>query len=461
MERALPLTMSVVIIAELTDLALGLPLARELAWISMILTILLTWPRFGLREYYLLSLSVVVLLLQFVIADDPWSVVSAAFDQASFLMSFLLLLGMLHEAASTSPAIAACGEYLTRQPAGKRYYALNCGTASLSVLFNIGVLSFLVVLIQRGIALATPNDARNPIRERRQISALLRGFAWCVIWSPTAVAPLAVAQLIPGTDRQLWMGYGLVIFAVILFVGAIEDRWRFRQYQPVAKIAVPRFPKQAVFRFFATCAWLFGMVALFVWLSGKTVIFGLLMACPLMLLGWLAVQYHAAGQGTVKPTMRRIKTLIVESMPKSAPVATTLATSGLIGIAAASLVPAVALAQFLRLDAVPDFVLLGVIPIALALFSLLALSPIMMAVFFGSLFGALPVLPADPTLIALSISCGWALSMTFSPFATVVLMISRIAYIPARRMTFQWNLAFTVLSAAILFPIFAILTGGQ
>jgi hypothetical protein len=38
---------------------------------------------------------------------------------------------------------------------------------------------------------------------------------------------------------------------------------------------------------------------------------------------------------------------------------------------------------------------------------LLAVSPIMMAFLLGSLFGALPVLPAGPNLIALSISRGW------------------------------------------------------
>ena len=81
----------------------------------------------------------------------------------------------------------------------------------------------------------------------------------------------------------------------------------------------------------------------------------------------------------------------------------------------------------------------------------------MMAVFFGSLFGSLPELPADPTLIALSISCGWALSMTFSPYATVILLISRTTDIPGRRLTWDWNLTFTLIAAMLLFGVFAIL----
>jgi hypothetical protein len=109
----------------------------------------------------------------------------------------------------------------------------------------------------------------------------------------------------------------------------------------------------------------------------------------------------------------------------------------------------------------PDYLLLWSIPLALSGLSLFALSPIMMAVFFGSLFGALPVLPADPTLIAFAISCGWALSITFSPFATPVLLIDRVTGIAPRQLTWGWNLGFSALAAVSLLPVFVVLTGGQ
>ncbi|MFT7028611.1 MAG: hypothetical protein ACJAVS_002849, partial [Paracoccaceae bacterium] len=165
--------------------------------------------------------------------------------------------------------------------------------------------------------------------------------------------------------------------------------------------------------------------------------------------------------GAARATFDRLRIIAVTGLPRSAPVAITLACSGYIGRAGASLVPAEALAAALHLDAIPDYALLSLIPAALALLGLLAVSPIMMAIFFGSLFGALPQMPADPTLIAFSISCGWALSMTFSPFATVVLLINRVAGIPARSLTWDWNLGFTLIAAAALWPIFWVLTGGR
>jgi hypothetical protein len=433
---------------------------QHAGWAALGLAVALSIPRLGLREGYLLVMCGALAALAFVFAEAPGVEIGAALDQAGFLLAFILLIGLLHEAASSSPAVAACGGFLTRQPPGRRYYALNGGSALLAVLFNVGVVSFLVPLIQRGIERTTPGDARNPVRERRQISALLRGFAWCVIWSPTAVAPIAVAALIPGVDRQLWMIYGFGAFLAVMVLGAAEDRWRHRHLRPGPAPAPMPTPWAAFARFAAACGWLFGMTALVVWLTQETVIFGLLMACPPMLVGWLLVQNGFPRARAVRPTASRLRMIMAEGLPRSAPVAITLACSGFIGRAGASLVPAQALAAALHLDAIPDFALLALIPAALALLGLLAVSPIMMAIFFGSLFGALPVLPADPTLLAFSISCGWALSMTFSPFATVVLLINRVGGVPARRLTWEWNLGFTALAAAMMWPLFWVLTGG-
>lgn len=459
--RNLALSLIAVMAFELLARLTGVEVFRWVAWGCTGLVVLGARRRLGLREGYLLTLCVALVAVAVTIHPAPVSVLASALDQASFLMAFILLLGLLHEAASTSPSVAACGEYLTRQPPGRRYYALNAGTAAMAVLFNIGVVSFLVPLIQRGIETATPGDPLNPVRERRQISAMLRGFAWCVVWSPTAIAPLALVELIPGTNRQLWILLGLALFAGVMFLGALEDMWRFRSYRPAIVRQAPLFPTGAYLRFAMACVWLFAMTGAVAWLAGDTIIFGLMVSCPVMLVGWIVAQQGGAGPAERRAALSRLSGIAFENLPKAAPVAVTLACSGFVGRAAAALIPAQSVAAVLGLDAMPDFVLLSILPVALSVFSLLALSPIMMAVFFGSLFGSLPVMPADPTLIALSISCGWAVSMTFSPFATVVLMTNRVGGIPGRTLTWGWNLGFSVAAALALVPVFWILTGGQ
>ena len=434
----------------------GLETLRWLSWASLGAVIILSFRRLGMREYYLLSTSALTTALALFLPLGKNGMIPGALDQASFLMAFILLLGLLHEAAASSPSVSELGAYLTRQPPRRRYYALNGGTAIMSILFNVGVVSFLVPLIQRGIRQAAPDDPLNPIRERRQLSALLRGFAWSVIWSPTAIAPLVLMELMQGVDRLRWILIGLVIFFGVMALGGIEDQVRYRRTRGRRPIVPPPFPRHAAVMFLAACGWLLGMAAIVAWATGDTIVFGLIVACPVMLVGWIWAQN---AKGAAWPVLQdRLGELYRDTLPKAAPIAVTLACSGYIGRMLAGLIPAQAFGQAIGIDAVPDYVLLGLLPSVIALLSLSALSPIMMAIFFGSLFGALPVMPADPTLIALSISCGWALAMTFSPFSTVVLLTGRVSGLAPITLTWRWNLTFSFLAALLLLGVFRILT---
>ncbi|WP_417606242.1 hypothetical protein [Primorskyibacter flagellatus] len=434
----------------------GLDPLRWTAWAAMGGVIVLSFRHLSGREYYLLGASVLATVVAFWTPFNKPGVIEGALDQASFLMAFILLLGLLHEAAATSPSVSELGGYLTRQPPRRRYYALNGGTAIMSILFNVGVVSFLVPLIQRGIHHASPGDPLNPIRERRQLSALLRGFAWSVIWSPTAIAPLVLMELMHGVDRGRWILLGLGTFFCVMALGGIEDQLRYRRRHAARPMVPPPFPRHAAVMFLAACCWLLGMSGTIAWLTGDTIVFGLVVSCPVMLVGWLWAQ-NRGSEGW--PFVRsRLGGIYRDSLPKAAPVAVTLACSGYIGRMLAGLISAQELGQALGIDAVPDYVLLGLLPSVIALLSLSALSPIMMAIFFGSLFGALPVMPADPTLIALSISCGWALAMTFSPFSTVVLLTGRVSGLAPVTLTWRWNLTFSLLAAVFLIGVFRVLT---
>ena len=464
-ERALAAALTAVMVLEVLARASGAEPIRLATYAVMPAIVLLALPRLGLREAYLLSLSAVLTGLLFHLHPAPMETLALALDQAAFLMAFVLLLGLLYEAAMTSPTIAACGGYLTRQPPGRRFSALYLGTSGMSVLFNLGVVSLLAPLIQRGIETANPGDPRNPIRERRQLSAMLRGFAWGVVWSPTAVAPLALMTLIPGIDRPLWIALGIGIALVVMLIGWAEDQFTWRRQQRQARAEgrwpqAPPFPGAAFGRFAAICVSLFALTLGIMVVSGESVIFGLMVASPLMLVGWLIAQHDGLGRAGVSGTAKQAAGIFRDKLPLSAPVAVTLACSGFVGRAGAALVPAAEWAAAIGLDALPAHVFLTGLAVAVALFSQLALSPIMMAVFFGSLLGALPSLPADPTLTALAISSGWALSMTCSPFATVVIMTARATGHPPSRLTWHWNLIFSLLSVLALYAIFRVLTGG-
>jgi hypothetical protein len=89
-----------------------------------------------------------------------------------------------------------------------------------------------------------------------------------------------------------------------------------------------------------------------------------------------------------------------------------------------------------------------------------ALSPIMMAVFFGAVLGTLPELPAGPTLSALAVAAGWSVATTSSPFASGVILLTRMTGHPGTELTYRWNAVFTALSVGVLALAYWFMTGG-
>lgn len=453
------LLMALTLLARATDFR-GFELA---SYSAAGMLYILCWRLIGLREIYLLSVCAGLSGLAFFLFDMPFSVYEAAFAQASFLMAFLLLLALLHEAAMTSRAISACGHYLTKQPPKRRYLAIFSGTNLMSVLFNLGIVSLLTPLIKKGVASERAEPAISALRERRQLTALLRGFSWGVVWSPTAMAPLAVMELIDGISRELWTFYGLICMGAILLVGWLEDSWRYRKIQrsPASLAPQPPLEKKAILGFLLVLFSLFTVTMTVSIIADDTIVFGLLVACPVIMLGWLVAQnWHHTGARLARTATQAVH-ICHRELPRNGRIIFALSASGYIGRLSAEMVPIDFVAALIDRYTMPDFMFLTMMSFIMVPVSYLGVSPIMMAVFFGSILGALPILPVDPTLAALSISAGWALSMTTSPFATVVLMISNLSDTRPLKLSVGWNAAFSALALLTLSMVFFILTGGQ
>ena len=346
-DRLTAIALIVVMGSELVSLAFGFGAARYVAYAAMLAVLPLTLHRLGLREGYLLTLCSVLTVLIWRLHDDPAGALTLALDQAVFLMAFIMLVGLMQQAAMTSQAILECGTFLTRQRAGRRYFALFLGTHLMAQLFNLGVVSLLAPLIRRGTEDAS--DPLNPVRERRQLNSMLRGFAWAVVWSPTAVAPLVLMTLLPDAERGPWMAAGVVIAFAIMLIGWAEDRWQFRRYQPAAGAVSPPFPVRAYADFALVCLALVVLTVGAMSLVGQSVVFGLMVASPIILVGWLIAQ----NDGAWAPARSRIGEIVLGHLPAAAPLAVTLACSGYVGRAGAALIPAAEWADALGLEAWP------------------------------------------------------------------------------------------------------------
>ena len=456
---------------ELVQLYLGWAPAG-LAGRALLLSLpLLALRALRAREAYLLAVAGGVFLLVWAgppenLGPEDLEVVSRGLDRALYLASFILLMGLLREGAVTSPAVLDCGSYVTLQPSRRRFLAVFTGSHLFSVLINLGALSLLAPIIQRGVRRGrdpeAPLDEIARVRERRQLSASLRGFAWFLVWAPTAVTQAVLPTLIPGIDAGHLIGIGLAVAATMLLVSWAEDslRWWPLRRRLRASGSLPRpvrqaFPGAAFGRLGAVCGLLFGLTLGFSWSAGVSVVSGVMLAAPVTLAVWVVAQQ---GRRRLEAAAARLREIATVSLPGAVREAVSLACAGFIGTLAAHLVPADQVAAALELGSLPGWLFLLGLSVLVLLGGQVALSPITMAVFLGSLVAELGALPVDPTLAALAIAAGTAICTTGAPFASGTLMLARASGYSGVTLTWRWNLAYTLACVAVLLAVYAVLT---
>jgi hypothetical protein len=393
------------------------------------------------------------------VGEAPGRVLRAGFDTAAYLAAFLVLLGMLREAAESSPAVRDCGEFLTRQPSGRRYLALHGGGHLLGLLLNFGSLSLVGPMIKQGVAAATERTGEihlSEIRERRQLSALLRGFAWIIVWSPTSITQALVMTLLPGVEPARLMLSGLALAVLVMILGWGEDRLRWRRLRAARRgadrvgPAVP-VPRRALGRMALICALLVAAVVAAKQSLAIATVPALMLTVPCVALAWIVAQRMPAG---IAPALRhgaaRARQILRHGIPAASPEVLTLSGAGYVGTLAAALIPVEGVAAAAAWVAgAPTLFLAGVV-LLVVLAAQVALNPIMFVVFLGSALAAAPLPGVDMTALALALAAGWALSLTGSPFTASVLILSRFTGVPATKVSWTWNGLFTGLALVLV-----------
>ena len=404
-----------------------------------------------IREWLLLAAA--VLLSAFLLrADNGWSVFAEAVDLAAFFAAFILLLTALKIAAERSKSVLTVGRYLLRQPASGRFIATAIGGHLLGVFLNFGAISLMAPLIQS--AAKRKDGTTDTELERRQLSALLRGFAWILLWAPTTLSQAVLLTLFTDIDMSRIVALGIATSVLMITVGLFYDRLEWRGRTPV-QFAPPPFPSTALLRLAMICGTLIAATAALQFAWGFTTALALMFVAPTVTLIWFAAQRPP--QTAMAHQLATIWPALKGNAPGLARSAIALGLSGFIGRTLAVVLPMDTLTAHLDLADVPGWLFLAILPVLITLGGQIALSPIILVVFIGQVVQTIPSLPADPTHIVFALSAGWAISMFASPNATATLLISATTNVPPTRLTWEWNLRYGILCYAILVVIFAVI----
>lgn len=405
--------------------------------LALALTVLVM-PRFALREWLLLG-GALALSLGLSMRPDGMEELTRALSSGAYFAAFILSMMLLREAAVTSASVLAVGAWLTRQPPGRRFTATWFGGHMAGILMNFGAVSLLAPLVQRGVRAEpaeTEEDRRRvAVRERRQLSALIRGFSWVICWAPTTLTQAIILEAVPGLEYGPAIAAGLSLSALMLGLGWAEDRLRWGR--PRRAGGPPRpFPGRAALDLLAIYALLVLGALMVQQLIATSLPQALMTIAPVLLIGWVVAQARA---GVIGGAGRRLSEIVSVSVPRLARDAYLLGVAGYIGITAAALAPVPAIARWTEQSGIPDWILLAALPALTVLGGQVALSPMMIVVFLAAVVSSLPVLPASPEIVGIALGAGWALSMTAAPNATGALLIAGATGIPSTVTTWRWN----------------------
>jgi hypothetical protein len=449
-------------IFELLYLFFDWQFAAVICRISFLAICLFLVPFFKFREW-VLSLSAVFLTIGLLLENDGNDALLYSIDRAAFFAAFIYLVTLLKEAAQLSPSVFKLGTYLTSQPPGKRYFSLAYGGHLMGVLLNFGAISLLTPLILRGARAGSVSGAKDEQRvahlEQQQISALLRGFSWMIMWSPTALTQAVLFTAFPSIDLKVVIPLGIASTIVMISIGRVEDRIRWRGERISQILPSLPFPFQAAFRFMLICTGLIGSTFLVVIACSVSAAIALMLIAPIMMAAWVFEQnYRGKIIQTFRQTICSLNQILFSSANLLARSAFTLGAAGFIGEAAAKLAPVDLFANYLAAIDMPGWLFLISLPILINLCGQIALSPILVVVFLSSIINQLPVLPADPNLIVFALGAGWALSMTASPNASATLLISGVTGIAPTTLTWRWNGVYALMCLAVFFMALIVLS---
>jgi hypothetical protein len=171
--------------ASLIDQLMGLPAAGAVGGVALLGFLLLEFPPQSVHVRVLFLALMAAAVSGLAASAHPASLLLASGRRAAHYAVFFLALGVLRDAAETSPLVQRCGRHLVAQPAGARYAALTAGGHLFGIILSYGAIELLGGLVGQANR-ALGDDPATRLRTRRMLMAIFRGFATMNCWSRTS-----------------------------------------------------------------------------------------------------------------------------------------------------------------------------------------------------------------------------------------------------------------------------------
>ncbi|QCI63337.1 hypothetical protein [Phreatobacter stygius] len=443
------MALTLVLVAVVAQGMTGLTLWLAPAGLALALYAIWEWPGIRAAPRLLLGIGIIVVAAAMVSRGNAQPAVEAV-GRAAFFAAFPVAMALLREAAVTSPLMLRSSRYLVNQPPGRRYWALTWGGHLIGLLLSFGALTLLTTMIKQS---NTTTDARvHDIRERRMVTAVMRGFITMPLWSPTSIALIAILQSNPALHWIDVAPVGLALASGFIMLGWIVDRLQFRPRTALPVEADPG-PWTAVGGLGLLILVLTALCVTTAWLTGTSLQLATMLVIPVYTVAWASVQWRDRGLhglDAMAGAVRHIAGAARRSFPAARNETVLFAASGLISAAAPDLIPAGAAPWLIGQFAGHSGLFLVVLLWLVVGLALIGLTPMVTVALFASALGQAVLPGVDPVRVAVALAGGWALSVGVAPLSNSVLMIAPLIDRSPMEVGPRWNGVYSVIALGLL-----------
>ncbi|MBZ8135252.1 hypothetical protein [Afifella sp. IM 167] len=413
-----------------------------------VLAILLLGRRAGRTQLIFLAIAAILIVFTLFARAEPWQLLRPALKTMSFIAAFFVATTALRYAATSSEAIVQCGRYLAEQRPGRRYAALTLGGHLFGLILNYGSIALLGSLAEES-SRGEPDPRLRAIRLRRMLTAIQRGFASVLAWSPLTFATAISISLIPGAT---WGDIALPGFLAALIIGvtgwALDTIFKPR----VSGTQPARAPSELSWKVIWPLPVLLLLLGAAV--GGLHLATGVrstavvILVVPLIAAAWVALQNR---HDHPLAAMRARGLLFVNHQLLGYRAELVILTmASFIGVLGSGLLAPVVAHSGIDLSATPGWLLLIVLLWLVPITGQIGMNPLLSVSLIGPLLPGAREVGLDPADIVVALTSGWALSGASSPFTASSLVIGGFGSVSARHVGLVWNGPFTLASGIAL-----------
>ncbi|CAA7625187.1 hypothetical protein [Magnetospirillum sp. SS-4] len=446
------LAMAGVILGAIGGSVLRLDAARDAAAMALLLFVALEIRRIPIGGLRMLLPAMAAAVAALLWLPEPLTVLRRGLAEAAFITGLFTSLGMLRDAATSSPLVQSCGEQMVRQPPGRRYAVLSLGSHVISLALNFGVLPLLGMMVVKGNTLeaAGGDPTVLSIRKQRMLSAILRGFAMMTVWSPLAVSFAVTQGVIPGLPWWRLLQIQLALAVLLMVLGWIMDRLAF---PPRARILVGGdggVDWRPVLRLtLLVIAVVTAAVGIAEILSVRMVI-GAMIVVPVAALLWQVAQQGGGDPRTALRAAGGFAGRLAVSLPGFRHEVAILGGAMFLGTVVSAFVSPEAAARMIAWLPLPPVLVAVLLAWSVMLLAQLGISQIVTVTVLGSALGNMGGIGLHPLVLASGLMGAWALSACSTPVGAAIMSVARMAEVPVRTVARQWNGPFVVAGALLL-----------